>query len=57
MKAFLFGLGFGIGFGVLFAQISGEQMRENLAHGSETSELAGRGLPIAHHSDSAPEEP
>lgn len=31
MKAFLFGLGLGIGLGVLFAPMSGEQARENLA--------------------------
>ena len=31
MKAFLFGLGLGIGLGVLFAPMSGEQTRENLA--------------------------
>jgi len=32
MKAFLFGLGVGIGLGVLFAPMSGEQTRENLAN-------------------------
>jgi gas vesicle protein len=31
MKAFLFGLGLGIGLGVLFAPMSGEQTRENIA--------------------------
>lgn len=31
MKAFLFGLGLGIGLGVLFAPMSGEQTRDNLA--------------------------
>jgi gas vesicle protein len=31
MKAFLFGLGLGIGLGVLFAPMSGEETRENLA--------------------------
>ncbi len=32
MKAFLFGLGLGIGLGVLFAPMSGEETRENLAN-------------------------
>src|SRR5947209_7764219 len=31
MKAFLFGFGMGIGLGVLFAPMSGEQTRRNLA--------------------------
>ncbi len=31
MKAFLFGMGLGIGLGILFAPMSGEQTRENLA--------------------------
>jgi gas vesicle protein len=31
MKSFLFGLGLGIGLGVLFAPMSGDQTRENLA--------------------------
>jgi gas vesicle protein len=39
MKAFLFGLGLGIGLGVLFAPMSGEQTRDNLAQ--RASDLAG----------------
>ena len=31
MKAFLFGLGLGIGLGVLFAPMSGQETRDNLA--------------------------
>jgi gas vesicle protein len=31
MKSFLFGLGLGIALGVLFAPMSGEEARENLA--------------------------
>ena len=31
MKGFLFGLGLGIGLGVLFAPMSGQDARENLA--------------------------
>lgn len=31
MKSFLFGLGIGIGLGVLFAPMSGEETRENIA--------------------------
>jgi gas vesicle protein len=31
MKPFLFGLGFGIGLGILFAPMSGEQTRQNIA--------------------------
>jgi gas vesicle protein len=31
MKAFLFGLGMGIGLGVLFAPMSGQETRENIA--------------------------
>jgi gas vesicle protein len=31
MKGFLFGLGLGIGLGVLFAPMSGEETRNNLA--------------------------
>ncbi|MBV8207340.1 MAG: YtxH domain-containing protein [Acidobacteria bacterium] len=31
MKAFLFGLGLGCGLGILFAPMSGEQTRRNLA--------------------------
>ena len=31
MKSFLFGFGMGIGLGVLFAPMSGEQTRQNLA--------------------------
>jgi len=31
MKAFLFGLGLGIGLGVLFAPMSGEETRDNIA--------------------------
>ena len=31
MKAFLFGLGLGIGLGVLFAPMSGEEARDNIA--------------------------
>ena len=31
MKSFLFGLGLGIGLGVLFAPMSGEETRNNLA--------------------------
>ncbi len=31
MKSFLFGLGLGIGLGVLFAPMSGEQTRDNIA--------------------------
>lgn len=31
MKAFMFGFGLGIGLGVLFAPMSGEQTRRNLA--------------------------
>lgn len=31
MKSFLFGLGLGIGMGVLFAPMSGEETRNNLA--------------------------
>jgi gas vesicle protein len=31
MKSFLFGLGLGIGLGVLFAPMSGEETRSNLA--------------------------
>ncbi len=31
MKSFLFGLGLGIGLGILFAPMSGEETRNNLA--------------------------
>ncbi len=31
MKAFLFGLGLGIGLGVLFAPMSGQETRDNIA--------------------------
>ncbi len=31
MKAFLFGLGLGIGLGVLFAPMSGQEARDNIA--------------------------
>jgi gas vesicle protein len=31
MKSFLFGLGMGIGLGILFAPMSGEETRNNLA--------------------------
>ena len=31
MKAFLFGLGLGIGMGVLFAPMSGQETRDNIA--------------------------
>ena len=31
MKGFLFGLGMGIGLGILFAPMSGEETRNNLA--------------------------
>jgi gas vesicle protein len=31
MKAFLFGLGMGFGLGVLFAPMSGQETRENIA--------------------------
>jgi gas vesicle protein len=31
MKSFLLGLGIGVGLGVLFAPMSGEQTRDNLA--------------------------
>lgn len=31
MKAFLFGLGLGIGLGVLFAPVSGQEARDNIA--------------------------
>ena len=31
MKAFLFGLGMGIGLGVLFAPMSGQETRDNIA--------------------------
>ena len=31
MKSFLFGLGLGIGLGVLFAPMSGEEARDNIA--------------------------
>jgi gas vesicle protein len=31
MKAFLFGLGLGIALGVLFAPVSGEEARDNIA--------------------------
>lgn len=38
MKGFLFGLGMGIGLGILFAPMSGEETRNNLA--DRASELA-----------------
>jgi gas vesicle protein len=38
MKAFLFGLGLGIGLGVLFAPMSGQETRDNLAE--RASDLA-----------------
>ena len=44
MKAFLFGLGFGIGLGVLFAPMSGEDTRENIAQ--RASDLADQGRDI-----------
>jgi gas vesicle protein len=31
MKAFLFGLGLGVGLGVLFAPMSGQETRDNIA--------------------------
>jgi gas vesicle protein len=31
MKAFLFGLGMGIGLGILFAPLSGQETRDNIA--------------------------
>ena len=41
MKGFLFGLGIGIGLGVLFAPMSGEQTRENLAqHAGDIADSA-----------------
>jgi gas vesicle protein len=45
MKAFLFGLGIGIGLGVLFAPMSGEQTRENLAtRANDLADSAREGL-------------
>ena len=38
MKSFLFGLGLGLGIGVLFAPMSGEETRSNIAQGA--SDLA-----------------
>jgi hypothetical protein len=38
MKAFLFGLGMGIGLGVLFAPMSGQEARDNIAE--RASDLA-----------------
>jgi gas vesicle protein len=38
MKAFLFGLGMGIGLGVLFAPMSGQETRDNIAE--RASDLA-----------------
>ncbi len=38
MKSFLFGLGLGIGLGVLFAPMSGEETRNNIAE--RASDLA-----------------
>jgi len=34
MKSFLFGLGLGLGVGILFAPMSGEETRSNLAQGA-----------------------
>jgi len=39
MKTFLFGLGVGLGLGLLFAPMSGEETRNNLA--DRAGELAG----------------
>jgi gas vesicle protein len=39
MKSFLFGLGLGVGLGILFAPMSGEETRNNLA--DRASDLAG----------------
>jgi gas vesicle protein len=38
MKAFLFGLGLGIGLGVMFAPMSGQETRDNIA--KRASDLA-----------------
>jgi gas vesicle protein len=38
MRAFLFGLGMGIGLGILFAPMSGEETRDNIAE--RASDLA-----------------
>ena len=38
MKSFLFGLGLGIGLGILFAPMSGEETRNNIAE--RASDLA-----------------
>jgi gas vesicle protein len=38
MKSFLFGLGLGIGLGVLFAPMSGQETRDNIAE--RASDLA-----------------
>lgn len=39
MKSFLFGLGLGVGLGILFAPMSGEETRNNLA--DRANDLAG----------------
>jgi gas vesicle protein len=44
MKSFLFGLGLGLGIGVLFAPMSGEETRDNIAQ--RASDLADQGREI-----------
>jgi gas vesicle protein len=44
MKAFLFGLGLGISLGVLFAPMSGQETRDNIAE--RATDLANSGRDI-----------
>jgi gas vesicle protein len=58
MKSFLAGLGIGIGVGLLFAPLSGEETRENLAErasdaAEQASKLAIEGRKRARNAASA----
>jgi gas vesicle protein len=44
MKAFLFGLGLGISMGVLFAPMSGQETRDNIAERANDLANSGRDM-------------
>jgi gas vesicle protein len=47
MKSFLFGLGLGLGLGVLFAPVSGQETRDNIAE--RDSDLANSAKETLEH--------